>query len=154
MFKPNSLTVCATLIASPLTRIGSRSTLCLAKEILCSLHLATFSWNLFSLDFSTSSSTSFWIVLALVLTTFSAMVVSPTYFHKSGLLVSMSCIMRINSHEPSFVPCGTPAGVFLHSDMHSRSSLTLCWRFFRKSITQQVVPYGISNVSSFRTRSV
>ena len=75
-------------------------------------------------------------------------------FHKSGLLVSMSSIMRINSHGPSFVPCGTPAGVFLHSDMHSRSSLTLCWRFFRKSITQQVIPYGISNVSSFRTRSV
>ena len=42
-------------LASPLTRIGSRSTLCLAKEILSSLHLATFSWNLFSLDFSTTS---------------------------------------------------------------------------------------------------
>ena len=68
--------------------------------------------------------------------------------------MSMSPIMRINSHGPSFVPCGTPAGVFLHSDMHSHSNLTLCWRFFGKSITQQVIPYGISNIDSFLTRSV
>ena len=128
MFKPNSLTVCATLIAFPLTIIGSRSTRCLAKEILSSLHLATVSLEIyFSLDFSTSSSTSFWIVLALVLPTFSTMVVSSTYFHKSGLLVSMSSIMRINSHGPSFCTLRDPAGVFPHSDMHSRSSLTLCW---------------------------
>ena len=135
----------------PINENWSKANTVLTKESLSSLHLASFSWDLFSLDFWTCSSTSFWIVLALVLTTFSDMVVSSTYFHRSGLLVSMSSIMRINSHAPSFLPCGTPAGVFCHSDMYSRSSLILFWRFFRKSITQQVMEYPTLVVSGQRS---
>ena len=71
---------------------------------------------------------------------------------KSIAKMSMSLIIRTKSHSPSFVPWGTPAWIFLHSDLQSLPSFTLCLRDLRKSIIQQRIPQGRFNFVSFSAR--
>ena len=71
-------------------------------------------------------STAFWMLLSWPLLTVSETVVSSTYFHRSDPGMSRSLIIIANSHGPSLVPCGTPAGTAPHSEKQSELSFTLC----------------------------
>ena len=62
------------------------------------------------------------MLLSRSLLTVSETVVSSTYFHRSDPGMSRSLIIIANSHGPSFVPCGTPAGTAPHSEKQSELS--------------------------------
>ena len=102
--------------------------------IRSSLHLVSFSWNFVARVWFRKSSTDSWILLFPSLGTASAIVVSSTNFQRSNLSAFMSSIITRNSHGPSFVPCGTPAGTEPLSEKQSWLSLTRYFWFFRKSL--------------------
>ena len=62
----------------------------------------------------------------------SAMVVSSTNFQVAVLVTSISSIIS----RKSLGPWGTPAGMFLHSDVQLCANLTLCLSCLRKSVIQ------------------
>ena len=120
--------------------------------IRSSLHLVSFRWNFVARVWSTKSSTDSWILLFPSLGTASAIVVSSTNFQRSNLSAFMSSIITRNSHGPNFVPCGAPAVTDPHYEKQSWLSLTRCFRFFRKSMTQLTIPGGRSKFSNFLAR--
>ena len=99
-----------------------------------SLHFGSLSSNLFTVARVEKVSTTFWMLLSWTLLTVSETVVSSTYFHRSDPGMSRSLIIIANSHGPSLVPCGTPAGTAPHSEKQSELSFTLCFRSVRKSV--------------------
>ena len=152
MFRPNNLAVETVSKGFSSTKIGSNWGSVFAKVIRSSLHFDSFSWNLWAWAFSVKSVTATWILLSSFLLMHSAIVVSSTNFRRSVSATSISSIINKNSHGPSLVPWGTPAGMSLHSNLQSCASLTLCLRHLRKSMIEHLILCGIHNVASFPAR--
>ena len=133
MLRPSILALVTKSIGMPLTTTGSKEVgLLVLKFISSSLHFVSLSWKLSSVTRLARVSTAAWMWLSWFLLIVSEIVVSSTYFQRSVPGTSSSLIMMINSHGPSFVPWGTPAGTAPHSEKQSWPSLTRCLREVRK----------------------
>ena len=116
------------------------------------LHFGSLSSNLFMVARVEKVSTAFWMLLSRPLLTVSETVVSSTYFHRSDPVMSRSLIIIANSHGPSLVPCGTPAGTAPHSEKQSELSFTLCFRSVRKSVIHDKTASGMSYTRNLLTK--
>ena len=117
-----------------------------------SLHFGSLSSNLFAVARVEKVTTAFWMLLSWPLLTVSETLVSSTYFHGSDPGMSRSLIIIANSHGPSLVPCGTPAGTAPHSEKQSELSFTLCFRSVRKSVIHDKTASGMSYARNLLTK--
>ena len=150
--RPNTLAFGTTSMSLPLTTIGSNEAGLVEKVMRSSLHFGSLSSNLFMVARVEKVSTAFWMLLSWPLLTVSETVVSSTYFHRSDPGMSRSLIIIANSHGPSLVPCGTPAGTAPHSEKQSELSFTLCFRSVRKSVIHDKTASGMSYTRNLLTK--
>ena len=149
MVRPRILAFLTTGNFSPLTVKGSKLCFVVLKSIWNSLHLSALRCNPLELDQYSTVETASWILLVSPFLTTSETVVSSTYFQVETSVILRSMIINKKSHDPSFVPWGTPAGTSPHSETQSFASLTLCFLSCRKSIVQRTTAFGIGNQEIF-----